>query len=397
MTIVVQKFGGTSVANAEKIRRAAQRAIDTVKKGNQVVIVASARGKQTDEFITDAKELHPNPPAREMDQLFSTGEQQTVALFAMALQHMGQPAISFTAGQAKIMTDAVHAKARIISIDADKIHKQLDEGKVVLVAGFQGIDEDHNIYTLGRGGSDTSAVALAAALKADMCEIYTDVDGIYTTDPRIFKNAAKIDTISYDEMLELASLGSGVMHGRAIEVGKNYNVNIHVRSSLENTQGTIITHEVSDMENVVVSGAAIQKDIVKIVISNLDNSAGNIANIFAKLAKAKVVIANISKNKDYMSFTTSTGDLDAAKQALGSADIQIADDLAGVSIVGVGIKSHYDVSDKMFSALAKKQIAIDSVTTSEISISCLVPADQAEDALTAVCETFNLDKPADQR
>ena len=271
MAIVVQKFGGTSVANAEKMRRAAQRMIDAVKNGNQVVVVASARGQQTDEFITDAKQLHPNPPLREMDQLFSTGELQSVSLLAMALENMGQPAISFTAGQAGIMTDAVHSKARIKSIDADKIKKQLDAGKVVLVAGFQGIDKDQNIYTLGRGGSDTSAVALAAALKADICEIYTDVDGVYTTDPRIFKNAVKIDTITYDEMLEMASLGSGVMHGRSIEVGKNYGVKIHVRSSLNNNQGTIITHEVNNMENVVVSGASIQNDIVKIVVNGVSN------------------------------------------------------------------------------------------------------------------------------
>ena len=241
MGIIVQKFGGTSVANAEKIRNAAERVIKTINNGFSVVVVASARGKQTDQLVADAFELNPDPPNREMDQLLSTGEQQTVALFAMALKAMGQNAISFTGSQIKMLTDSVHTKARIKSIAADRIHKQLDKGKVVLVAGFQGIDENENITTLGRGGSDTSAVALAAALGADECEIYTDVDGIYTTDPRIFKTAVKMEEISYDEMLEMASLGAGVMHSRAIEFGKKYDVKIHVRSSSEDKQGTLIT------------------------------------------------------------------------------------------------------------------------------------------------------------
>ena len=233
MGIIVQKFGGTSVANAEKIRLAAKRVIKTVENGHQVVVIASARGKQTDELIADALELNPNPPAREMDQLISTGEQQTVALFAMALENMGHKAVSMTGYQIKMMTDRTYSKARIKSISADRIQKHLDDGKIVLVAGFQGINEDGDITTLGRGGSDTTAVAIAAVLRASSCEIYTDVDGIYTTDPRIFADAAKIDKISYDEMLELASLGAGVMHSRAIEFGKKYNVVIHVRSSSE--------------------------------------------------------------------------------------------------------------------------------------------------------------------
>ncbi|MHC4509620.1 MAG: aspartate kinase [Planctomycetota bacterium] len=290
MAIVVQKFGGTSVADAERIRQAARRVIKAVENGHGVVVVASARGKQTDQLVADALELNPNPPKREMDQLLSTGEQQTVSLFAMALHAMSYDAISFTGGQIRMLTDSVHTKARIKSIDADRIHRQLDDRKIVIVAGFQGIDEHENITTLGRGGSDTTAVALAAALGARLCEIYTDVDGIYTADPRTFKRAVKMDRISYDEMLEMASLGAGVMHPRAIEFGKKYGVTIAVRSSSEDIEGTLITHEVPQMEGVVVSGATIQRDMAKIGLVGVDNVPGNAAKIFAHLAKAKVVV-----------------------------------------------------------------------------------------------------------
>ena len=244
MSIVVQKFGGTSVADAAKIRQAANRAVKASEQGKQVVMVCSARGKQTDQLVADAHELNPNPPKREMDMLLSTGEQQTVSLMAMALDAMGHKAISFTGAQVGMITDAAHSKARIQSIDSKKIKKVLDDGNMVIVAGFQGVDEYGNITTLGRGGSDTSAVALAAAIEAEVCEIYTDVDGIYSTDPRKYPNAIKLDQISYDEMLELASLGAGVMHGRAIEFGKKYDVSIHVRSSMNDNPGTLITHEV---------------------------------------------------------------------------------------------------------------------------------------------------------
>ncbi|MHC4256553.1 MAG: aspartate kinase, partial [Planctomycetota bacterium] len=293
MAIIVQKFGGTSVADAEKIRNATNRVMKTIDAGHQVVVVASARGKQTDQLVADALELNPEPPEREMDQLLSTGEQQTVSLFAMALDAAGYNAISFTGAQIRMITDSVYTKARIISIDADRIHKELDQGRVVLVAGFQGIDENGNITTLGRGGSDTSAVALAATLGAKECEIYTDVDGIYTTDPRLFKKAVKMKKISYDEMLELASLGAGVMHSRAIEFGKKYNVQIHVRSSSEEIEGTIISAEESQMEGVLVSGATIQKNMTKITLIDVDNKPGNAAKIFAHLAQAKVVVNDI--------------------------------------------------------------------------------------------------------
>jgi len=409
MAIVVQKFGGTSVADAAKIRRAAGRVAEAVKKGFQVVAVASARGKQTDQLIADAMELNPNPPRREMDQLLSTGEQQTVSLFAMALDAMGYEAISFTGAQIKLLTDSVHTKAKIKSIDIKPIRRELDKGKIVIVAGFQGVDESGNITTLGRGGSDTSAVALAAALKAEECEIYTDVNGIHTTDPRQFSEAAKVDQIAYDEMLELASLGAGVMHPRSIQFGKKYNVKIHVRSSSKENSGTIMTHEVPQMEGIVVSGATVQKDLAKIDLIRVDNKPGNAAKIFAHLAAAKVVINDIvqtevSTEKANMSFTISHSDLTDAmkaveqiKEQVNCESVFVRNDIAEVSVVGVGMRTHYGVADTMFSALAKAQVNIDSITTSEIRISCIVDEGQAQKALDAVCRAFELDKPAEQR
>ncbi|HUW18817.1 MAG TPA: aspartate kinase [Sedimentisphaerales bacterium] len=409
MAILVQKFGGTSVANAERIRRAAERVIRAVRNGYQVVVVASARGRQTDQLVADALELNPNPPKREMDQLLSTGEQQSVSLFAMALHAMGHDAISFTGGQVRMITDSDYTRARIKSVDAQRIRTELDKGKIVIVAGFQGIDENENITTLGRGGSDTTAVALAAALAAEECEIYTDVDGIHTTDPRIFKNAVKMDEITYDEMLELASLGAGVIFTRAVECGKNHNVRIHVRSSFEENQGTIITHEVPQMEGVVVSGATVQKDMAKIALVGVDNKPGNAAKIFARLANAKVVVNDIvqtevSTEKANLSFTIHLADLPAAtaateqiKDEVGCDNIFVRDDIAEISVVGVGMRSHYGVADKMFGALARAEVNIDSITTSEIRISCIVNEEQAEKALEAVCLAFELDKPAQQR
>ena len=409
MAIIVQKFGGTSVADAQKIRQAAERVIKTIRRGLQVVVVASARGKQTDELIADALELNPNPPKREMDQLLSTGEQQAVSLFAMALDAMGYDAISFTGGQIRMITNSDHTKASIKSVDAERIHKQLDQGKIVIVAGFQGIDEFGNITTLGRGGSDTSAVALAATLGAEECEIYTDVDGIFTTDPRIFKKAVKMELISYDEILEMASFGAGVMHPRAVQFGKKYDVKIHVRNSMNETQGTIITHEVPQMEGVVVSGATIQKDMAKIGMVGVDNVPGNAAKIFARLANAKVVVNDIvqtevSPDKANLSFLIDISDLTAAKEAveaikeeLNCERIFVRDDIAEVSVIGVGMRSHYGVAERMFSALAKASINIDSITTSEIRISCVIGKDQAEKALEAVCVAFELDKPAEER
>jgi len=409
MAIIVQKFGGTSVADAAKIRKAARRAIDAVEKGYGVVVVASARGKQTDQLIADALELNPNPPKREMDQLISTGEQQSVSLIAMAIEAMGHSAISFTGGQIRMITDGVFSKALIKSIGADRIHEQLEKGKIVIVAGFQGIDEDENITTLGRGGSDTTAVALAAALEAEQCEIYTDVDGVYTTDPRIFKDAVKMDRICYEEMQEMASLGAGVMHNRAVGLGMRYNVKIHVRNSNNDNEGTLITAEESNMEGVSVSGATVQRDMAKISLVKVDNAPGNAAKVFAHLAKAKVVVHDIiqtevSGEKANLSFMIAISDLDAAKAAIdrikdevNAEEVFVRDDIAEVSVIGVGMRTHYGVAETMFGALAEAKVNIDSITTSEIRISCAVGRDQAEEALKAVCVAFKLDKHAEQR
>jgi aspartate kinase len=405
MAILVQKFGGTSVADAEKIRHAAGRALKAHQQGNQVVVVASARGKQTDELVADALELNPAPPKREMDMLLSTGEQQTVSLMAMCLEGMGQKAISFTGQQVQIITDDAHGKARIQSIGAERIREKLDDGFICIVAGFQGVDDQGNITTLGRGGSDTSAVALAAALGADYCEIYTDVDGIYKADPRKYPKAVKMEQISYDEMLELASLGAGVMHSRSIEFGKKYNVKIHVRSSMNDNTGTIIIHEVPQMEGILVSGATCHKDLAKIGLVNLDNKPGNAAQVFANLASHKVSVngiiqTEINTDKANLSFTVARSDLDAAQKAIKEISEQVhcesvfvREDIAEVSVVGVGMRSHCGVAEKMFKALSEHQVNIDSITTSEIRISCLVDLGDAEKALIAVCDAFELDKP----
>jgi aspartate kinase len=409
MPILVQKFGGTSVANAEKIKRAAARAIEAKKRGNQVVVVASARGQQTDELIADAKEVHSNPPKREMDMLLSTGEQQTVSLLAMAIDAMGHKAVSFTGSQVKMMTDGSFTKARIQSIGADVIHKKLKEGYIVIVAGFQGMDKEGNITTLGRGGSDTSAVALAAALKADYCEIYTDVDGIYTADPRLYPKAIKMKQISYDEILELASLGAGVMHGRSIEFGKKYNVTIHVRSSMNNNEGTYITHEVPQMEGILVSGATIQKELAKITLIGVNNKPGNAARVFENLAKDKVVVNDIiqtevSPEKANVSFTVGKSDLLTAQETIEKTrkkvscdSVFIRDNIAEVSVVGVGMRSHYGVANIMFKALADLKVNIEAITTSEIRISCLVDIKEANKAYTAVCDAFQLNKAVHKR
>jgi aspartate kinase len=344
-----------------------------------------------------------------MDQLLSTGEQQSVSLLAMAIEALAHPAISFTGAQIKLITDGVYTKARIVSIGTERILEELNEGKIVVVAGFQGVDENENITTLGRGGSDTSAVALAAALKARECEIYTDVDGIYTTDPRIYPKAAKMDEITYDEMLELASLGAGVMHNRSVQFGKRYDVKIHVRSSSEDKKGTIITHEVPKMEGVLVSGATVQKDLAQIGLVDIDNKPGNAARVFAHLANARVVINDIvqterSPEKANISFTISKSDLADAQKAIkeiknevNCENVFIREDIAEISVVGVGMRTHYGVADKMFGALAKARVNIDSITTSEIRISCIVAKEEAERALQAVCDAFELDKTVEQR
>jgi aspartate kinase len=327
----------------------------------------------------------------------------------MALDAMGYKAISFTGGQVRMLTDGVYSKAQIKSIDADFIRRELDQGRVAIVAGFQGIDEYGNVTTLGRGGSDTSAVALAASLKAEECEVFTDVDGVYTTDPRIFKQAVMLDQISYDEMLEMASLGAGVMHIRSVAFGKRYNVKIRVRNSGNNNPGTIITHEVPQMEGVLVSGATIQKEMAKISLIGIPNVPGTAAKVFARLAEAKVIVndiiqTEISSEKANIAFMVGTSDVQTAKEVaedlkneLHCDGLFVRDDIALVSVVGVGMRSQYGVAEKMFGSLAKAKVNIDSITTSEIRISCAVGIDEVERALEAVCLVFELDKPARQR
>ena len=405
MGIIVQKFGGTSVASAEKIARAARRAIKTKLEGHQVVIVVSAMGHTTDELIDLARQVNPNPPRREMDMLLTTGEQVSIALMAMAIEAAGHEAISFTGGQVGLVTDDSHTKARIRSIDADRIHKELRAGRIVIVAGFQGITAEGAITTLGRGGSDTTAVALAAALKARMCEIYTDVDGVYTTDPRIVPQASKINEITYDEMLELASLGAGVMHSRSIEFGKKYNVPIHVRSSLTDVEGTMIVAETAGMESIVVRGVTLKKDLARIVLVGVPNKPGVAAQIFARIAEHNIVVDDIIQNvfdkgnEANIGFTTSLGDSREAQMVceklakeMKLKAVETDDNIAKVSIVGIGMKTHTGVASRMFNALGKAKINIQNISTSEIVVSCLVDQKDGEKALQILHEAFELGK-----
>jgi aspartate kinase len=407
MSIVVMKFGGSSVADADKIRACARRAIAAAKSGHRVVMVLSAMGDSTDDLIGLARQVSPNPPKRELDQLLVTGEQVTISLMAMALEAMGQRAISFTAGQIGMITDNVHSKARIKTIDVARIHRQLDEGKVVIVAGFQGVTEDGAMTTLGRGGSNVTLVAVAAALKAQMCENYTDVDGIYTADPRIVPNARKIDTISYDEMLELASLGANVLHNRAVEFAKKYNVPIHVRSSLNENKGTMIVAESEEMERIVVSGAALKKQLARISLRNVADLPGQAAMIFHTIASANIVVDDIIQTETpdktaTVSFTVDIGELDEAKAVCRKLckehkgmSAQYKEDLAKVSVVGVGMRVHTGVAQRMFEALAAGQVNIHNITTSEIKISCIIDQDQGPKALRLVHDAFKLGgKPA---
>jgi aspartate kinase len=407
MSIVCMKFGGTSVADAEKILRAAKRAVRYRKQGHQVVMVVSAMGKTTDTLEDLADQIMPNPPKREMDQLLATGEQVTISLMAMAMESLGAPAISFTAGQVGILTDEAHTKAKIKSIDIRKVRRQLDDGRIVIVAGFQGVTEDGHITTLGRGGSNVTLVALAAALDAEICENYTDVDGVYTADPRVVPTARKIDRISYDEMLELASLGASVLHNRAVEFAKKYDVPLHVRSSLNNNKGTLIVAETETMERIVVSGAALKEKLARVTLDKVKDQPGIAARIFHTLAKNDIVVDDIIQTiHDGMatvSFTVEISDLSDARKVIGNLCDRIGcqstfeDHLAKVSVVGVGMRIHTGVAEKMFAALAEAGINIDNITTSEIKISCLIHADQSTQALRIVHDAFELGKAKSKR
>lgn len=407
MTLVVQKFGGTSVADPEKILAAARKAIRAQQQGKQVVVVVSAMGHNTDLLIDLASQVSDSPPAREMDMLLSTGEQVSVALMAMAVHALGYKAVSLTGAQMGIQTDSSFTKARIRTIDADRIRKFLNEGNIVIAAGFQGIDQDFNITTLGRGGSDTTAVALAAVLRADACEIHTDVDGVYTTDPRQLPEARHISQISYDEMLELASLGAGVMHNRSIEFAKKYGVPIHVRSSFSDTMGTLIVSE-SESPSSVVCGAAMTRDEARITVQGVPDVPGTSLQIFQLLAENKIdvdmIVQNVGEERRAdVSFTVLKQELKQALQVLGQAVQQVGatgctcdDDVSKVSVVGLGMASQAGVAQRMFQAVADAGINIQMITTSEIKISILVSRGQAQAALRAVHQAFELHKtPAD--
>ena len=404
MQLIVQKFGGTSVADATRMKAAARRAVDAHSAGNRVIVVVSARGKMTDELLELAYEINDNPSTRELDSLLSTGEQMSSALMAMAIHSFGIPAVSFVGRQIGITTDSFHTKARIVDIKVDRILEELSKNKIVVVAGYQGVDENDNITTLGRGGSDTSAVALAALLKADICDIYTDVDGIFTADPRIVPKARKLDKISYDEILELASMGAQVVHVRSIEFAKKYNVPIRVRSSFNNGVGTLICKEVTEMENIVVNGATVTKNDAKITIIGVSDKPGQAAKIFHELAKENInvdmIIQNISAHgladvtftvpKDELSLALKT--TERIKKEIQAKEIVSDDKIAKLSVVGIGMRSHCGIAEKMFKALSDEKINIQMISTSEIKISCVIEENQAEKALNAVHDAFELDK-----
>ncbi len=405
--LIVQKYGGTSVGNPERIKNVAKRVVRTREEGHDVVVVVSAMSGETDKLIKLANEVSDNPDPREMDMLVSTGERVTIALLAMALQSLGHKAQSFTGRQAGIISDCVHTKARIERITGERLRHALQEGKVAVVAGFQGIAEtSDDVTTLGRGGSDLSAVAVAAALKADVCDIYTDVDGVYTADPNMVPQARKLDKISYDEMLELASLGAKVLQTRSVEFAKKYNVPVRVLSSFNDNPGTLVTKEDSDMEKVVVSGVAYDKNQVKVTIQGVPDKPGVAAKIFNTISDNNVVVDMIIQNIGEggltdMSFTVPKTDakriLDVMKKVvaeIGAKSVNIKEDIAKISIVGVGMRSHSGVAAKMFSALAKEGINIMMISTSEIKISCVIDAKYTELAVRVLHEAFEMDKAA---
>lgn len=402
--LIVQKYGGSSVANAERIKNVAKRVANYRKKGADLVVVVSALGDTTDELIELAAKITGSPREREMDMLLSTGEQISVALLAMAIHELGYEAISLTGSQVGIITDTAHTRARIVNIEQEKIRRELKKGNIVIVAGFQGMTPENDITTLGRGGSDLTAVALAKTLSADECEIYTDVEGIFTTDPRIEPKARKIESITYDEMLEMASLGAQVMQARSIEVAKKFDVPIQVRSSFSDKPGTMIIKEVKNMEDAAVTGITLNKNEAKITICNVPDKPGIAARIFKQLAEGGInvdmIVQNVSHTRSTdISFTVPKTDCakaikltQKAAGELGELDVQEDSDIARISIVGVGMKTHSGVAAKMFETLAKEKINIEMISTSEISISCIIKKKFAETAVKSLHEKFGLDK-----
>ena len=400
MALIVQKFGGSSVANTERILNVARIITETYQKGNDVVVVLSAQGDTTDDLIAKGKEINPKASKREMDMLLSTGEQISVALCAMAIEAMGFQAVSLTGWQAGVLTDSNYSAARIKRIRSERIQKELDKKKIVLVTGFQGINKYDDVTTLGRGGSDTSAVALAAALHADLCQIYTDVDGVYTADPRHVAGAKKLDEITFDEMLELASLGAQVLHNRSVEMAKRYNVNMEVLSSLSGKPGTKVKEVVKTMEKTHVSGVAKDKNVARVALIGLEDRPGIAFKIFSILAKENVnvdiILQSIGRDESKdISFTVSQDDMGRAKEVMlanqdviGYKRVEASDQVAKISIVGAGMANNAGVACKMFEALYSAGINIHMISTSEIKVSVLVDERDAENAVQAIHDRF---------
>ncbi len=403
MALIVQKFGGTSVADLERIRNVANRTAKTFDSGNDVVVILSAMAGVTDSLIEKANQITGDPDKRELDVLLATGEQETAALLAMTLQSMNYPARSLLGFQAEVRTDCAFGNARSVNIDASRIKEFLGERCIVVVAGFQGCDPNGNITTLGRGGSDTSAVAIAAALEADSCEIYTDVDGIYTTDPNICPKARKLEKISYEEMLEMASLGAKVLQIRSVEFAAKYNVPVHVRSSFSEEEGTMVVNEDAEMERLVVSGITCEKNAARIVIKNVPDIPGIAAKVFTPLADEEIVVDMIiqgarTEGRNDLTFTVLRKDFKQAMEIekrvakeVGADEVLGDDDIAKVSVIGVGMKNHSGVASKMFATLSDEGINIRLISTSEIRISCVIDEKYAELAVRALHSAFDLD------
>ncbi|WP_407386053.1 aspartate kinase [Ruminococcus sp.] len=399
MSLIVMKFGGTSVKDAERIRNVAGIVTDSYKKGNSVVVVVSAQGDTTDDLIEKAAEITANPTNREMDMLVSSGEQISASLLAMCIQDMGYPAISLTGWQAGFLTSSSHSAARIRQVYPDRIRREIDQKKIVVVCGFQGVSRYDDITTLGRGGSDTSAVAIAAVLHADLCQIYTDVEGVFTADPRKVENAKKLDEISYDEMLELATLGAQVLNNRSVEMAKKYNIELEVLSSYTKVPGTIVKEKVK-MEKMLISGVAVDKDVARLSITCIPDKPGMVFKLFSKLAARKinvdVILQSVGRDetKD-IAFTVAKNKGAEAKEicenfadTIGAGGVDYDDDIAKVSIVGAGMESHAGVASKMFEALYDRQINIRMISTSEIKVSVIINKDDADRAVSAIHEKF---------
>ncbi|OGL07516.1 MAG: aspartate kinase [Candidatus Rokubacteria bacterium RIFCSPLOWO2_02_FULL_72_37] len=408
MALVVQKYGGSSVADAEKIRNVARRVAESAR-GSRLVVVVSAMGKTTDGLVNLAHQIAPSPDPREMDMLLATGEQVTIALLAMALQGLGHKARSFTGPQVGMRTDRAHTKARIKAITAERVRRALEAGEIAVVAGFQGLSDEDEITTLGRGGSDLTAVALAAALAADVCEIYTDVDGVYTADPNIVPDARKLARVAYDEMLELASLGAKVLQSRSVEFAKKYGVTVHVRSTFKADPGTLVTKEERGMEEVVVTGVTHDRNQSKISILRVPDRPGIAAQVFGAIAERNIVVDMIVQNISRdgytdMSFTVPRGDharavaaLEAVAKSIGAQGVVHDERVAKVSIIGVGMRSHSGVASKMFATLSREGINIQMISTSEIAVSCVIEDKYAELAVRALHDAFEVGKTGASR